>query len=66
LIDINDFKVLEKELQDPNTRVIYFESVSNPILEIADLAKITALVKSANKKRHKDDQIYTVSDCPEV
>lgn len=62
LIDINDFKLLEKELQDPNTRVIYFESVSNPILEIADLSKITALVKAANKKRHKDDQIYTVVD----
>lgn len=62
LIDVNDFKVLEKELADPATRVVYFESVSNPILEIADLEKIASLVKAANKKRKKDEQIYTVVD----
>ncbi|MEK2690793.1 trans-sulfuration enzyme family protein [Bdellovibrio sp. GT3] len=62
LIDVNNLKVLEKELSNPQTRVIYFESVSNPILEIADLAKITALVKAANKKRKVDDRIYTVVD----
>lgn len=62
LIDINDFKTLEKELKDPKTRVVYFESVSNPILEIADLEKIAELVKTANKKRKADDRIYTVVD----
>lgn len=62
LIDINDFKTLEKELADPATRVVYFESVSNPILEIADLEKITTLVKAANKKRKKEDRIYTIVD----
>ncbi|WP_374077773.1 PLP-dependent aspartate aminotransferase family protein [Bdellovibrio bacteriovorus] len=62
LIDVNDFKVLEKELADPATRVVYFESVSNPILEIADLEKIATLVKAANKKRDKENQIYTVVD----
>lgn len=62
LIDINDFKTLAQELADPATRVVYFESVSNPILEIADLEKITSLVKIANKKRAKDQQIYTVVD----
>lgn len=62
LIDVNDFAILEKQLQDPKTRVVYFESVSNPILEIADLEKIASLVKKANKKRAEDDQIYTVVD----
>ncbi|QDK36906.1 PLP-dependent aspartate aminotransferase family protein [Bdellovibrio sp. NC01] len=62
LIDINDFTKLEQELKDPTTRVVYFESVSNPILEIADLEKIAALVKKANLKRAKDNQIYTVVD----
>ncbi|MEK2644307.1 trans-sulfuration enzyme family protein [Bdellovibrio sp. BCCA] len=62
LIDVNDFKVLEKELADPATRVVYFESVSNPILEIADLEKIASLVKAANKKRKNENQIYTVVD----
>ncbi len=62
LIDMNNLKELEKSLQAADTRVIYFESVSNPILEIADLEKIVLLVKNANKKREKDDQIYTVVD----
>lgn len=62
LMDVNDFKNLEVQLADPATRVVYFESVSNPILEIADLEKITALVKVANKKRGKENQIYTVVD----
>lgn len=62
LIDINDFKTLEKLLADKKTRVVYFETVSNPILEIADLSKITALVKAANKKRGKNEQVYAVVD----
>lgn len=62
LMDVNDFNKLEKELASPETRVVYFESVSNPILEMADLERITALVKAANKKRSKDQQIYTVVD----
>ncbi|MDG0818034.1 trans-sulfuration enzyme family protein [Bdellovibrio svalbardensis] len=62
LIDVNDLVALEKELQDPATRIVYFESVSNPILEIADLEKIAQLVKNANKKRTKDNRIYTVVD----
>ncbi|WP_374032510.1 PLP-dependent aspartate aminotransferase family protein [Bdellovibrio bacteriovorus] len=62
LMDVNDFKSLEQQLADPAARVVYFESVSNPILEIADLEKITSLVKAANKKRGKDNQIYTVVD----
>ncbi|MBV2168421.1 MAG: aminotransferase class I/II-fold pyridoxal phosphate-dependent enzyme [Bdellovibrio sp.] len=62
LVDINDLKGLEKHLADSKTRVIYFETVSNPILEIADLEKIASLVKAANKKRSKENQIYTVVD----
>ena len=62
LIDINEVTSLKKELADPSVRVIYFESVSNPILEIADLEKITAAVREANKKRSTDNKIYTVVD----
>ncbi|WP_413569468.1 trans-sulfuration enzyme family protein [Bdellovibrio sp. HCB117] len=62
LIDVNDSASLAKLLADESTRVVYFETVSNPILEIADLEKIVSLVKAANKKRKKDQQIYTVVD----
>lgn len=62
LFDIKDLKALEKHLANPATRVVYFESVSNPILEIADLENITKAVKNANKKRSQDRKIYTVVD----
>ncbi|KHD89786.1 MAG: Cys/Met metabolism lyase [Bdellovibrio sp. ArHS] len=62
LLDINDSGALTKLLADKKTRVVYFETVSNPILEIADLERIVGLVKAANKKRNKDEQIYTVVD----
>ncbi len=62
LIDINDLKQVQKSVNDPQTRIIYFESVSNPILEIADLEKIVQIVKKANLNRSKDNQIYTVVD----
>ena len=62
LIDVNNQAVLKKELADPSTRVVYFESVSNPILEIADLEAISKLVKEANKKRSPENKIYTVVD----
>ncbi|MGZ3801522.1 MAG: trans-sulfuration enzyme family protein [Bdellovibrio sp.] len=62
LIDINDAEILETHLADPKTRLVYFESVSNPILEVADVEKITKLVKAANKKRSDENKIYTVVD----
>ena len=62
LIDVNTFTELEKSLKDPKTRVLYFESVSNPILEIADLEKIVALVKKANEGRTEENRIYTMVD----
>lgn len=62
MIDINDLGALEKELRDAGTRVIYFETVSNPILEIADLEKIVTLVKKANQKRKKENRVYVVVD----
>lgn len=62
LLDVNNLKNLEKELADPTTRVVYFESASNPILEIADIEKVVGLVKKANQKRSKEKQIYTIVD----
>lgn len=62
MIDVNDLKTLETSLQDPKTRILYFESVSNPILEIADLESIVNLVKKINASRTPENQIYTVVD----
>lgn len=49
-------------LDDPKVRVLYFESVSNPNLELADLTKIVADVQRANRKRKPDNRIITIVD----
>ncbi len=61
MMDLNA-KDLEKEIQDPTVRVIYFESVSNPNLEIIDIEKIASLVKKANEKRADDRKILVLVD----
>lgn len=49
-------------LDDPKVRVLYFESVSNPNLELADLPRIMKDVARANVKRSADNQIITIVD----
>ena len=49
-------------LDDPKVRVLYFESVSNPNLELADLPKIMADVERANRKRKPSEKIITIVD----
>ena len=46
-IDFVDITSVDKiqALIKPNTKVIYLETVSNPLLEVADLASISALAK---------------------
>ncbi len=44
-LDFNNIGTVEKAIQ-PNTRVIYCESVSNPLLEVADLRTLSALYKN--------------------
>jgi methionine-gamma-lyase len=61
MMDLNSAE-LEKEIQDPHVRVIYFESVSNPNLEILDLEKIATLVKKTNEKRAQDKKILILVD----
>lgn len=60
-VDLNQFD-FEKELKNQAIKVIYFESVSNPNLEVIDIEKICRAVKKANKKRKAEDQIYVVVD----
>lgn len=44
------------------TRVIYFESVSNPDLEIIDIASISDQIKTINAERDDDNKILIVVD----
>ena len=49
-------------LDDPQVRVVYFEAVTNPSLEIADLPSILRDVKSINRSREPADQIIVIVD----
>jgi methionine-gamma-lyase len=60
-IDVNSAEHRQL-LDDSKVRVLYFESVSNPILELANLPAILADVRRANKKRSADNQIITIVD----
>jgi methionine-gamma-lyase len=48
-VDIGDLAAIESLIND-NTRVIYCESISNPLLEIADIPRISAIAKANNIK----------------
>lgn len=58
-VDVNS-KELETHLADPATRLIYFESISNPSLEIIDIERVVKLVRKANRGRK--EKILTVVD----
>ncbi len=49
-------------LDDPKVRVLYFESVTNPNLELADLSQIMKDVRRANSKRPLANRIITIVD----
>ncbi len=43
-VDITDLETVEKQI-GPNTKMIYCEAVSNPLLEVADLPALAAIAK---------------------
>lgn len=46
----------------PETRVIYFESPSNPTMELVDFESLVGFVRSVNAGRPESRKIYTVVD----
>ncbi|AXP09226.1 aminotransferase class I/II-fold pyridoxal phosphate-dependent enzyme [Campylobacter hepaticus] len=56
--DIDDIKTLEKII-DQNTKAIFFESLSNPQIAIADIEKITHLAKKHNILTICDNTVAT-------
>lgn len=57
--DFNDIQQLYSSITD-KTRVVYFETPTNPILDIIDIKSVVDAVKKAN--RHRDREIFTVVD----
>lgn len=44
------------------TRIVYFETPTNPTMEIIDIQKVVQIVRDLNKGRKKEQRIYTIVD----
>ncbi|MDR6403519.1 MULTISPECIES: aminotransferase class I/II-fold pyridoxal phosphate-dependent enzyme [Chryseobacterium] len=62
-VDINNFESIENSIQK-NTKIIYCESVSNPLLEVADLRKLSEICKKHNLKLIVDNTFSPLSISP--
>lgn len=49
-------------IHDPKVRILYFEALTNPSLELADFPRIMKDVREANKARKKDEKIIVIVD----
>uniref|UniRef100_A0A914CYU4 cystathionine gamma-lyase n=1 Tax=Acrobeloides nanus TaxID=290746 RepID=A0A914CYU4_9BILA len=47
-VDFTDIKAVEAALK-PNTKMVFFETPTNPLLKIVDIQAVTTLVKNYNK-----------------
>ena len=62
-VDISNFEAIERAI-GPTTKIIYCESVSNPLLEVADLRKLSALCKKHHLKLVVDNTFSPLSVSP--
>lgn len=64
-VDISNFESIENSIQ-PNTKVIYCETVSNPLLEVADLKKLSEICKKHNLQLIVDNTFSPLSISPQL
>lgn len=64
-VDITKLDVVEAAIT-PNTKVLYCESVSNPLLEVADIEGLAKLAKKHNLKLVVDNTFSPLSVSPAV
>lgn len=64
-VDISNFEGIESAIR-PTTKIIYCETVSNPLLEIADIRKLSAICKKHNLKLVVDNTFSPLSVSPGV
>ncbi len=63
-VDITNLEAVEAAI-DENTKVLYCESVSNPLLEVADIKALSALAKKHNLKLVVDNTFSPLSISPQ-
>ncbi len=64
-VDITNLEQVEKAIQE-NTKVIYCESVSNPLLEVADIKALAKLAKKHDLKLVVDNTFSPLSISPAI
>ena len=64
-VDITDLSIIENAINE-NTKVIFCETVSNPLLEIADLREIAKIAKKHNLKLIVDNTFSPLSISPQT
>ena len=64
-IDITDLEMVEKSITE-KTKVIFCETVSNPLLEIADLRELSKIAKKYNLKLIVDNTFSPLSISPQI
>ena len=62
-VDINNFESIENSIHE-NTKIIYCETVSNPLLEVADLKKLAEICKKHNLKLVVDNTFSPLTISP--
>lgn len=62
-VDITDLATVEAAITD-NTKILYCESVSNPLLEVADIKALAALAKKYNLQLVVDNTFSPLSITP--
>ncbi|HUH35670.1 MAG TPA: aminotransferase class I/II-fold pyridoxal phosphate-dependent enzyme [Moheibacter sp.] len=63
-VDITNLEVVEKSIT-PNTKIIYCESLSNPLLEVTDIKALAKLAKKHNLKLVVDNTFTPLILSPE-
>ncbi|MGV8915297.1 MAG: aminotransferase class I/II-fold pyridoxal phosphate-dependent enzyme [Kaistella sp.] len=64
-VDITDLAVVENAINE-NTKVLFCETVSNPLLEVADLAALSKIAKKHNLKLIVDNTFSPLSISPQT
>ena len=64
-VDITDLDLVEKSITE-KTKVIFCETVSNPLLEIADLRELSKIAKKHNLKLIVDNTFSPLSISPQM
>ncbi len=62
-VDISNFELIENSINE-NTKIIYCESVSNPLLEVADLRKLSEICEKHNLQLIVDNTFSPLSISP--